>query len=235
MGTLLLLFGVASPAIAAIAVTALEGGTAAVRRLLAPILHANVPARYYAFAVSYMMAIKLTAALLHRVFLGAWPAFNTDGLLLWPLAIAVSLPFQAGEEIGWRGYALPRLAERIGLAKASLLLGAIWAAWHLPQFYIAAADTYQHSFVVWSIQVVAMSIAFAWLHARTGGSLLLVMLLHSSINNTKDIVPSGLATPPGVFALEASAVSWLTLMLMWICGAWLLTRLRLRTAPQVRL
>jgi len=195
-----------------------------VQALLRRILIANVPARYYAFAAFYMVTIKLTAAVIHRLLLGGWPVFKTDGLFLVPLAIAVSLPFQAGEEVGWRGFALPRLAAKFGMAPASLLLGGIWALWHLPQFYIAGADTYHHSFIVWSLQVIAMSVALAWLYARTG-SLLLVMLLHSAVNNSKDLVPSGLATPPGVFALEASAISWLTLLLMWACAAWLLPRM----------
>ena len=142
-----------------------------------------------------------------------------------PAAIAFSTPFQAGEEIGWRGYALPRLAARVGLPRASLLLGVIWALWHLPQFYIAGADSYHQSFVVWSAQVIAMSAAFAWLYTRTGGSLLLVMLLHAAINNSKDIVPAGIAPPPGVFTLQVSTATWLTAGLMWLCAAYLLQRL----------
>jgi membrane protease YdiL (CAAX protease family) len=197
-----------------------------VRALLARILIADVPVRYYVFAVSYMAAVKLTAALLHRGLLGAWPRFGSESLAMIPLAIAVSTPFQAGEELGWRGYALPRLSARFGLARASLLLGVIWAVWHLPQFYIADADTYRQSFLVWSAQVVAISVTFAWLHARTGGSLLLVMLLHAAINNSKDIVPSGVGTAPGVFSVHASAVSWLSLGVMWLCAGCLLFRMR---------
>ena len=125
-------------------------------------------------------------------------------------------------EIGWRGYALPGLMKRFGLARASVLLGAIWAVWHLPQFYIAGGDSYRQSFPVWALQVVALSVAFAWLFARSGGSLLLVMLFHSAINNTKDIVPSGMSEPPGVFSLEASPVSWLTTGLLWLCAAFML-------------
>lgn len=225
-GDTLVLLGASAPAIAALSLTAWEKGRAGVRALLARILIADVPVRYYGFAVSYMAALKLTAALLHRALLGAWPQFGSESLAMIPLAIAVSTPFQAGEELGWRGYALPRLSARFGLARASLLLGVIWAVWHLPQFYIADADTYRQSFLVWSAQVIAMSVTFAWLHARTGGSLLLVMLLHAAINNSKDIVPSGVGSaPPGVFSLHASAVSWLTLGLMWLGAGYFLFRM----------
>ena len=227
-GQLLIVTGAFAPAISALTLTWWEEGAGGVRALLRRALIADVAARYYAFAVFYILSIKLGAALLHRLFLGAWPPVSLDALLVAPFAVALSTPFQAGEEIGWRGYALPRLAERFGLAGASLILGIIWAAWHIPQFYIAGGDTYHQSFLVWAAQVVAMSVAFAWLYARTGGSLLLVMLLHAAINNTKDVVPSPLAQPRGVFSLHASAISWLTLLLLWGCAAYLL-----RTMPRL--
>jgi membrane protease YdiL (CAAX protease family) len=230
-GYALVLIGTYSPAIAALSLTAWKNGLTGVRSLLRRILHVNVPARYYLFAVSYMAAIKIAAAVLHRVLLGVWPQFGTEDLLLIPFAIVLSTPFQAGEEIGWRGYALPQLAARFGLPRASLLLGAIWAVWHLPQFYIAGADTYQQSFPVWAMQAIALSVAFAWLYARSAGSLLLVMLLHAAINNSKDIVPSGVRDAPGVFSLHASPVAWLATGLLWICAAILLQRMRRLAVP----
>jgi membrane protease YdiL (CAAX protease family) len=223
-GGALVLLGTYAPGIVAVALTASTGGRAGLRALLEPILRANVAARYYLFAVSYMAAIKLAAAVLHRALLGTWPRFGTEDLLLMPISIVLSTPFQAGEEIGWRGFALPRLLARFGLAGASLLLGAVWALWHLPQFFIAGGDTYHQSFFVWALQVIALSVAFAWLYTRTGGSLLLVMLLHSAINNSKDIVPSGATDPPGVFSLAASPVAWLTAGLLWLTAAFLLAR-----------
>jgi membrane protease YdiL (CAAX protease family) len=227
-GYVLVLFGVFAPAIAALALTARQAGRDGVRALLARILIANVAAKWYVFAVSYVVVVKLSAALLHRLITGAWPAFNTDSLYLIPLAIAVSTPVQAGEEIGWRGYALPRLADRYGLPAASVVLGAIWALWHLPQFFIAAADTYHQSFLVWAPQVIAISIAMAWLYAKTGGSLLLVMLMHAAINNAKDIVPSGVPDPQGVFSLHASLVGWLALAVLWIGSTFFLIRMPAR-------
>ena len=224
-GHVLVLLGTYAPGIVALALTARQTGRDGVRALLARILIANVAAKWYVFAVSYIVFVKLGAALLHRLITGAWPAFGTEPLYLIPLAIAASTPFQAGEEIGWRGYALPRLADRYGLAASSVVLGAIWALWHLPQFFIAGGDTYQQSFVVWAPQVVAISIAMAWLYAKTGGSLLLVMLMHAAINNAKDIVPSGVPDPRGVFSVNASLIGWLTLGLLWIAATCFLLRM----------
>lgn len=162
---------------------------------------------------------------MHRVATGAWPRFGSEPWYLIPLAIAISTPFQAGEEIGWRGYALPRLAARFGLGSASILLGLIWACWHLPQFFIPEADTYGQSFLVYVLQVTALSVAMAWLYARTNGSLLLVMLMHAAVNNTKDIVPSAVPGATSTFGVSASLVAWLTVTLLWICAAYFLARM----------
>jgi membrane protease YdiL (CAAX protease family) len=224
-GTLLILLGVIAPSVVALALTYSTQGRAAAVRLFALVFEWQVPARWYLFALTYLAAIKLAAAIVHRVAIGAWPQFGGGPLLLIPFAILLSTPVQAGEEIGWRGYALPRLEARFGLARASLLLGAIWACWHLPQFFIVEADTYGQSFVVYLLQVTALSVAFGWLYAHTRGSLLPVMLFHAAINNTKDIVPSASPAAAHPFGLDASAVAWLTLALLWLCAAWFLARM----------
>jgi membrane protease YdiL (CAAX protease family) len=89
------------------------------------------------------------------------------------MAIVFSTPLQAGEEIGWRGFALPHLSRRLGLASASIVLGVIWASWHLPFFFIPGTDKSGQSFAVYLVTVTAVSVAMAWLFWRTNGSLLL--------------------------------------------------------------
>jgi membrane protease YdiL (CAAX protease family) len=226
LGGVLVLLGTFAPSLVALWLTSRTEGDTGVRALLSGVLRWRVGARWYLFALAYIPAIKLTAALVHRVATGAWPRFGDEPWYLMLAAIAVSTPFQAGEEIGWRGYALPRLAARFGLARASILLGLIWGAWHLPQFFIPEADTYGQSFFVYVLQVAALSVAMAWLYTRTNGSLLLVMLLHAAVNNAKDIVPSALPGANSTFGLDASLVAWLTVTLLWICAAYFLATMR---------
>ena len=171
-------------------------------------------------------AIKLSVALLHRLLTGAWPRFGQEAWYVMAGAILISTWVQAGEEIGWRGYALPRLSDRLGLAPASILLGMIWAVWHLPLFFFPAADKFGQSFPLYLLQVTALSVAMAWLYWRTGGSLLLVMLLHAAVNNTKDIVPSAVPGAKDPFALSTSLPAWLTVTLLWICAVYFLVRMR---------
>lgn len=224
-GALLVLLGAYAPSFVALSLTARAEGSTGIRTLLGGVFHWRVAAQWYLFALGYIPAIKLTVALVHRVATGAWPRFGNEPWCVILLAIAFSTPFQAGEEIGWRGYALPRLAARFGLAPASILLGLIWACWRLPQFFIREADTYGQSFFVYVLQVTALSVAIAWLYARTNGSLLLVMLLHSAVNNAKDIVPSAVPGATHTFGLSASLVAWLTVTCLWICAAYFLARM----------
>jgi uncharacterized protein len=221
----LFLLGTFAPGLVALALTELTDGRAATRALLGRIFRWRVGVRWYVFAVGYIPAIKLSVALVHRAVTGVWLRFGQTAWYVMAGAIAFSTWVQAGEEIGWRGYALPRLADRLGLATGSVLLGIVWASWHLPLFFIPAADTLGQSFPLYLLQVTALSVAMGWLYWRTGGSLLLVMLLHAAVNNTKDIVPSAVPGATNPLALSTSLVAWLTVALLWICAAYFLVRM----------
>ena len=218
--------GVFAPSLVALALTARSEGREGVRRLLGAIFQGPVAARWYVFAATYTIAIKLAAALLHRVVAGAWPEFGETPWYVLVGATLLSTPVQAGEEVGWRGYALPRLAPRLGLAKASVVLGVVWACWHLPFFFMSGTDTTGQSFPLYLLQVTAFSVAMAFLFWRAGGSLLPVMLLHAAANNTKDAVPSAEPGATNPLALSHSVVAWLTVALLWIGAAYFLRRMR---------
>ncbi len=217
--TALFLPGTFAPAL----VTLWLGG----RSLLDRVFVWQVKARWYLFALLYIAAVKVAAAIVYRLALGAWPAIEPGPWFLFVAATLTSTPFQVGEELGWRGYALPRLAERLGPGGAALVLGVIWGAWHLPLFFILGTDTTGQSFPLFVLSVTAISVALAWLYVRTGGSLLLVMLMHAAVNNTPHFLPPKPAS--SVWALNASLVQWLTALFLWVGAGYILLSLDQRT------
>ncbi|HEY8187159.1 MAG TPA: CPBP family intramembrane glutamic endopeptidase [Pyrinomonadaceae bacterium] len=223
---LLYLLGVFAPSLVALALTARADGSAGMLALLRRTVKWSVGVRWYVFAVLYMAAVKLGVALVYRIVTSAWPAFGQEPLYLMAIAIVFSTPVQAGEEIGWRGYALPRLSARLGLSSASIVLGVISACWHLPFFFISGTDKSGQSFPVYLLSVTALSVAMAWLYWRTSGSLLLTMLMHAAVNNTKDIVPSAVSAATNAFSLSSSRVAWLSVVILSICAAYFLVRMR---------
>ena len=222
----LFLFGVFAPALVALGLTRRHEGRNGVARLLARIGRWQVDARWYVFAVMYFAVLKLAAAMIHRLVTGAWPRFGDVSLAAMLGAILISTWVQAGEEVGWRGYALPRLARQLGLGGASVVLGGIWALWHLPLFFLPGTGSTGQSFPIYALQVTALSVVMAWLYWRTGGSLLLVMLLHASVNNTTALVPAAVAGATTPLTLSGSIVAWATVGLSWAIAAPLLVHMR---------
>lgn len=227
MGPLLFLPGVFAPGIVAIWLTWRAHGSSGVSALLSRLFHWRVGAGWYAFALGFMAAIELTTALVHRAMTGSWPPFGTAAwyVILGGTVFSTITLGQSGEEVGWRGYALPRLAELCGLRLASLILGLVWALWHLPLFFVRGADTYGQSFFVWAMGVTALSVTFAWLYAKTDGSLLLTMLLHSAINQSIGIVAGALPGADDPFSLTTSRPGWIALALLWLGAAYFLVRM----------
>ena len=110
-------------------------------------------------------------ALIYRATTGAWPAFGSYPawyvvLVTWLAAMFLGGPL--GEEIGWRGYALPRLQQRFGMAAGSIVLGVLWALWHWPVFFIPGLDQYGQAFVPYILYVIALSVALFEVSASAG-------------------------------------------------------------------
>ena len=220
----LALLGTLAPGLIALFLTAQREGRASLARLLARIVQWRVGGRWYVFALGYLTAVRLAAAVLHRLVSGEWPAFGDEPSLVMLASVAVSTPLQAGEEIGWRGYALPRLASRLGLPRASVLVGAVVGIWHLPLFFVPGSNAGQ-PFLLFALGSTALSVALAWLYVRTGGSLLLAMLMHSAVNNTRRVVPTAIPGASDPWSLDAPLILWLVLALMWVGAAYFLARM----------
>lgn len=223
---LVYLIGVFGPALVAIALTYHADGRAGVGALLGGIFRWPPQARWWVFALSYVAIVRLASALLHRLLVGLWPAFGREIWLVMIPATMLSTPVQSGEEVGWRGYALPGLAARLGLGPASLILGAIWACWHLPFFFIEGVDKTGQSFPLYFLGVVALSVTLAWLYWRTNGSLLMTMLFHAAANNTKDIVPVATPGASNPWTFQALPIGWMVIAVYWIGAIFFLVEMR---------
>jgi membrane protease YdiL (CAAX protease family) len=91
-----------------------------------------------------------------------------------------------GEEIGWRGYILPRLELKYSALTSALILAVIWGFWHLPRFLAPGNDS---SFALTMIEIIARSVLLAWVYNNAKGSLLLVSLMHSAGNVSGVFLP----------------------------------------------
>jgi len=225
--------GVFAPALVALLLTWIDSGAPGVRALVTPLVRWDVGARWYVFALGCMAAVKLIAAVMYRLTAGGWPARGTTPVIvLFAAAIFSTLVGgQAGEELGWRGYALPVLAERAGFRLAAVVIGVVWATWHLPLFYLAGGDLAGQSFPVFVLLVTAISVVITWLYVNTGGSLLLTMLFHAAVNNTTAIVPSAGTVPRDPMSVGASPMGWWTLAVLSIAAAIFLVLLPGRSRP----
>ena len=114
------------------------------------------------------------------------------------------------EEIGWRGYALPLLQRKMAPFWATLILGAIWAIWHIPAFYLEGTRQAEHGgFSPITIVVLMIySLPFTALVNASRGSILIPALLHFQLNN--DAYPEGGSGTLLVMTLFAVIIVWLT-------------------------
>jgi membrane protease YdiL (CAAX protease family) len=192
--TPLLLFMGYGPTIAAVAVTAAIDGGAGVRRLLGRLLIWRVGPQWYAAAL-LLVGVVLMAAFGVYMLTGGSPALPTlsFGLLVDFAVLLVVAGLINGEEIGWRGFALPRLEARFSALVACLILGAIEGFFHLPIFFTNGPSEAGgqsgmpfHGFLLFSI---ALAVLFGWLYNNTRGSLLLAYLFHASVNTWSQILP----------------------------------------------
>lgn len=123
--------------------------------------------------------------------------------------VTAAVVFSFGEEVGWRGYALPRLLPRFGAFGASALLGLVWCLWHAMMLAVEGLPLWL--LLAFAPYFVAGSLCFTWAHLRTRGNLLVAVLLHlgSHLNNSHKALPGSL-TPmllhTAAFVLFAAVV-----------------------------
>jgi membrane protease YdiL (CAAX protease family) len=211
--------GAYGPTIAALIMSSIIGGRPGVKQLLATLLMWRVGWGWYLFAGLLPVALLGLAVLLSSLGGTAITFEPAKMLAAAPLALLVALPFgPMGEELGWRGFALPRLRERMGPLASTLLLGVAWTFWHGPMFWFpgAAIPSFMElslgSIALYLAQITAVAGLLTVLFEHTGGSVLLAIVLHLSFNAAENIVFAGL---PDLEAFQKREVFVLKIVFLW--------------------
>jgi membrane protease YdiL (CAAX protease family) len=144
--------------------------------------------RWYGVVLLGPAAFAALVAGLGTLLGGGWDEGNplvftgSDWAALPIFLLVAALTDGLGEELGWRGFALPRLLSRQTPLVASLVLGAVWAAWHLPLVWTPGATLYQRPLWLLVADLMAKAMIFTWVFLHTRGSVLIAVLLHASMN-----------------------------------------------------
>lgn len=205
---------------AALLMTGLTLGRAGAVALLNRFLIWRVGWRWYAVALLLYPAIFAISVALNAAWTGtpvdftvtmAAQFFGTGASL--PLFILPFLLFEAianGEEMGWRGYVLPRLQVRHSALVASLILGLIWGLWHLPKYLGAEGGG---AFGLGMAEILGNAILYTWLYNNTRGSLLMVTIFHAAGNTTAFFLP--MANTASTANMGAQVIA---IVLVWLAA-----------------
>jgi membrane protease YdiL (CAAX protease family) len=169
--------------VAAILTILLTGGRENLRRLFNRSLQ-------WRFSIRWYLASLLTPLLVTFVSsIAAVLIAETEIPTNWfspsmPLGFMIFLLIYIGlgEEIGWRGFALPRLQESLGSLGGSVATGVLWALWHLPLFLMPGSSQYGDSLVLYIYLLTCWTIPMALFVDRTRGSVIPAILFHGSVN-----------------------------------------------------
>lgn len=213
--------GIFGPALAALIVAARVEGREGLRRLWRRLVRWRVGWQWYALALLgpallFAAAIAIGALLGLSVDLSRPAVLDLVGddslspwLLLPPLFL-YTLITVAGEEIGWRGYALPHLLDQQSPLTASLIVGLVWGLWHVPLASLPETGAgIVHIPIFWfMVDILGASILYTWIFRRSGRSLLIIVLLHTANNVAASYLPIlPPAAPLNVFLINV-ALKW---------------------------
>jgi len=183
------------PAVSAFLVLLVTSGTPGVLRLLRSIVHWRIGVRWYLVALLGVPLLNLLAFLVVPGTLSDFVAPDSRVLRVYLNEMAISLTIGIAplwEEIGWRGFALPRIQRLHGPVVGTIIVGALWGLWHLPFFFGPLARTGPNATLVgatvalveFSIGLTGLSVVMTWALNNCGGSTLLAILIHAAFDSS---------------------------------------------------
>lgn len=234
--------GALSSSLAAIILVVIEGRKGGLRELLGRFLIWRVGLQWWAIAL-FFTVIPSVAALYLFDLLGG-PPVDWSGLpplySVVPAFILLTAAAGIGEEFGWRGFLLPRLQARHNALISSLLIGVMWAIWHIPLSFIPG--TFQHdlqsqvgllpAILAYSVFVIVSSIWFTWIFNNTRGSVLLAAVMHGASNTWGGYIDVYRGYFGGILAFGAVSVL-VTIVIVLLAGPTNLSRTNKRNVLEL--
>ena len=172
-------FGSFGPAIAALVVLRAKGWWRSIGRWRMPAF--SFIAACFTLPITAVVCFFIAARLSGDV---TSPSFPPLVLIAAAAAQILILGGPLGEEPGWRGYLLPELRKSMGPLLATLVVAAVWLAWHLPLYWVPGSAQQEIPSPKFALALLAYSFVMTWLVERSGGSTLAAILFHTSANVT---------------------------------------------------
>lgn len=198
-----------APFIAACIVSGALYGRSGVKALLGRLKQFRLAPKWYLFVIFGPAVIQLSAVWLFSLYTGTTFHFVAN-LLVQPFVVLLGLLLSVGEEVGWRGFAQPHLQSRYGLVGSALLIGVLWAFWHIPgditSWSMLAEPRVYIAFLWFLITTVTGSLLMAWVYNRTQGKLPLMCIFHLTLLLFWDFIDVPTNTTGSFNAFELSIV-----------------------------
>lgn len=177
------------PALAAVIISQVMQGKIGVKNLLKGLLKWRVNLVWYLVALLGPIIIFVAGQVMTKLMdLTVEPTVIPSNPFLFVVAVLTVILSNTGEEIGWRGFALPHLQKRYNALLATLIVGLLWSLWHLPLVFLTGNSMAQ-SPLIWFISIVAGAFIYTWLYNSTQGSILLAAIFHVSENIFGAFIP----------------------------------------------
>jgi membrane protease YdiL (CAAX protease family) len=201
-GIVLFIIGIFGPAVSAILLTCLSGDQQERQAYWSRLTSfKRIGSRWYALIILIAPVCSVLAILTGLVINGNLPAVDTavkyvtHPLTIIPFAIVTMIYGPFPEELGWRGYALDRLQRKWNALISSLVLGVLWAVWHMPIFFMGGS-LLSEVIPLWSTQfwvsmgpgILAIAVIMTWIYNNTQRSTLAAILFHFMMNFTLEFL-----------------------------------------------
>jgi uncharacterized protein len=239
---LLFIFSIyTGPFLGALIVTRSIEGRAGIRQLFKRTGQWRVGVRWYLAAIFSFLLIWLVS------FSALYRGAPLRGLIANPLLlVTIFLPWllqgifipSLGEELGWRGFALPRLQAQYGPILAAIILGMLQGIWHLPILFTPLLGPFTlEKLITFVLTAIGAVFLYNWVFNHARGSLLIAILMHASSNAAsrmlEEIIPQEVIFPAPI---EALSLDWINVIIFGLVAAILVifTRGRLGYQPESR-